>query len=181
MKNLSNSIITLFIALAIVAFGGCSLLEQDIDTQLEDTKLVNETTEGQNIQYSDEITLDATKDEDIRKNLDKIKNWNVVKVSYSLSGFTGTDGTTFSGTVTVRPQSGSASVDTNVSNLDLKALSDSGEIRALGFSETELAEIAKWFEEEQIVIVKYAGTLSQGPTSFYLTVYIDLEVKAKVL
>lgn len=180
MKKPSNRLL-LFFSVMIIAVAGCSLLEQDIDAELSDTIFVNETTQGQNIQYSDEIILDATTDQDIEDNLNKIKDWRVEKISYSISGFIGDGGTTFSGNVIVRPQSGSGSVSTSVTNLDLKALSTSGEVRVLGFSETDLAKIAGWFDKEQIVVVEYNGTLSQGPTSFNLTVYIDLKVKAKVL
>lgn len=180
MRKFSNNLL-LFIAVIFIGINGCSLLEQDIDAEISGSKFVNETTEGVDIPYSDVIELDATTDQDIRDNLDKIKEWDVTKVSYSLSGFIGEGGTTFSGAVKIGPQSGSGTISTSVSGLDLKALSDSGEIKVLGFSETDLAKVAGWFDKEQVVVVTYEGTLSEGPTSFYLTVYINLRVKAKVL
>lgn len=169
---------------AALAFSGCSLFEKDIEAEVDGTFFVNESDQGEDIQYSDFILINATQDSDISDNLDKIKEWSVKKISYSLSGFDGDASTTFSGSVSIKalnPSSGTTSVSASVSNINLQDLSSSGEKVALSLSQTELATIAGWFDSDERVEIYAQGTLSKAPTSFNLTIYIELVVKAKVL
>lgn len=174
----------LLLLVSMLCFTGCSLFEKDIEAEVKGTFFVNESTEGVNIPYSEFIVIDATDDSDIRDNLDKIKDWSVQKISYSLNGFSGDPSTVFSGAMQLRSAgttSGITSVSASVQNLNLADLSSSGAKNELNLSATDLATIAGWFDADERIEVFMQGTLSQAPTSFNLVVYIELKVKAKVL
>jgi hypothetical protein len=182
MKNPRNKIINLVLVLAVLFFGKCTLLEQDIDGELSTIIGVNESKDDTNIQYSSSSVISADSDEDIKDNLDKIKDWSVSELSYSIMNFNGDPATTFSGTMGFSRRNGSsATITASVSNLKFSDVSDNGKKYKVGLSESDLNTIAGWFNDDQAVKIYLDGVLSDGPVSLDVKVYAKVKIKVKIL
>jgi hypothetical protein len=178
-KFISNKGTIVF--LMMVFFSGCSLLEADFSGEVEAYFAVNESNAGSNISYNEVKVLNATDEEDIRDNLDKVKDWTVEKVTYAIKNYQGDPSTTFSGTLGFSEASGtSPSISTSVSGLNLSSLSN-GPRQALGLSGNDLATMASWLDSDPKIKVYLKGNLSQGPIYFDLVVYANLKIKASIL
>jgi hypothetical protein len=182
---MKNSIISCGFAallISLIFIGSCSLLEHDVEAELKATFNVNETQTGTNLPYDDQRTIKATDDEDIAKDLSKIKDWNVRQVFYRISNYQSGAQATFTGSIIVNPPNKpNENVKASVSNIDLQALSNAGTKVKLNVSGTDLGKIASWFDEYEAVQVTCQGTLSEAPVYFVTTIYVDLVVKVKLL
>ncbi len=182
MKNYLKT--TTFVAClaAFFLFSKCSLLETDVDGELNSTLSVNESKTDANIQYSNTMVIDADSDEDIADNLDKIKEWSVSQISYSIWSYDGYPTATFTGSLGFSQRSASSpSINVAMSGLDLSNLSNDNIKHKLNLSESQLNTIAEYFDKDQAIKVYFNGTLSQGPVYFNLEVFAKVKVKAKVL
>ncbi len=160
-------------------FQRCSLFEQDIDGELSTTLLVNETTSGTNMSYSEEETIDASSDPDIRDNLDKIKEWTASEILYSIMGFSGTTGTTASGSIGFSRESASSpAVSVSVSGVNLSDVSDNGTKYKLSLTSDQLKTIADILDKDQAIKVYLSGQLSTTPATFNVKIYAKIMVKA---
>jgi len=179
-----KTIVCFIAAIALIAMAflsGCSLIEKDFDGEVSVHYPVNETDDDSDITYDEIRTLNALDDEDIRDNLEKIQNWTVTKVSYSISGYQGDDDATFSGILGFSRNSDmSASISVPVSGLKLSDLNGKAKLD-LGLSSSDLSKLASWFEADNALKVYMNGTLSQGPISFYLDVYAGIRIRARIL
>lgn len=182
MKNPNNFIALISIAIILLPFTQCSLLEQDIDGELSASIPVNESQEGVNLQYSNTAVLSADSDKDIKDNLDKIKDWSVQKISYSITGFSDDPSITFSGSIGFsRRSDNSPSITASVSNLEFAKVTDNGQKYTVNLSEADLAKIAAILDADQAIKVYWNGVLSQGPVSCSVVVYAKVKITAKIL
>lgn len=166
----------------VLLFSGCTLFETDVDGELSAMIGVAESKTDANIQYSNTVVLSADSDEDIEDNLDKIKDWTVSQISYSIWSFDGYPTATFSGTLGFSQRSASSpSITVSVSGLVLSDLSNDNVKHKLNLSEVQLNTIADYFDKDQAIKVYFEGTLSQGPVYFDLEVFAKVKVKAKIL
>ena len=181
MKNSQKKIILLIIVSLALPISQCTLIEEDIDGELSTTIPVNETQQGTNIDYEDSQILSADSDKDISDNLDKIKSWDVQKISYSIMGFKDDPSITFSGSVGFsRRNENSPSITASVSNLEFAKITDNGKKYKISLSDTDLAKIASIFDSDQAIKVYWKGVLSQGPMSCSVKVYAKVKVRAKL-
>ena len=157
MKDQTKTI-AITLALTVLFLGACSLLEEDIDGELSTTIGVNESKEDVNIQYSSISVISADSDKDIKDNLDKIKDWTVSELSYSIMNFQGDPSTTFSGSLGFsRRNESSATISASVSNVNLDNVSDNGTKYKLNLTPTQLNTIAKYFDADQAIKVYLTG------------------------
>jgi len=182
MKITNKKIILFTLVLSAIFFGKCSLLEHDIDGEISTTLNVSESKSGTDILYMNTSVLNADSDKDIKDNLDKIKDWAVTGVSYSILGYTGGDTGTFSGSIGFSKKSNTtASISVPISNLNLSAVSDDGKKYKLSLSESQLATIAGYLKDDLAVKVYLDGTLNKAPMSFDLKIYESVRVTGKLL
>lgn len=182
MKISNNKVILFALVLSGIFFSKCSLLEHDIDGELTTTLNVSESKSATDVLYQNTTVLDADSDEDIQDNLDKIKDWAVTEVSYSIMGYTGDESGTFSGSIGFSKKSDtSASISVSIANLNLNDVSDDGKKYKLSLSESQLATIAGYLKDDQAVKIYFDGTLSTAPMSFDLKIYESVRVTGKLL
>jgi hypothetical protein len=181
MKNLKKIIIPVVLSAILLPFSQCTLLEQDIDGELSAIIPVDETDQDKNIHYSNSMILSANSDKDIKDNLDKIKDWSVKQISYSIMGYKGDPSTSFSGSVGFSKRGADVpSITASVSNLIFDNVSDNRQKYKVNLSEADLAGIAKILDADQEIKVYWKGTLSQGPVNCSVKVYAKVKIKAKL-
>ncbi len=173
MKNAVSIVVAAFLS-------GCSLLEGNFSGEAEVTFGIYESKAEQNITYSDVRVIDAADDEDIRDNLDKVKDWQVEEISYTIRNYDGDPSATFSGSMGFsRESSTSPTITASVNNLKLNDLNN-GAMQKLALSGTDLATMASWLDKDQKIKVYLSGVLSQGPVMFDLVVSAKIKIKAKI-
>ena len=98
MKKLLSATLILF---AVVSFSACDLFDNADDVaftrDLEESFDVTIAGEGQDVEYSENLVLDATMDDDIDKYKDRITEIDVNKIEYQITSFNGPEGATASG------------------------------------------------------------------------------------
>ena len=182
MKKSHKFFRSFVIVLLALPISQCSLFEQDIDGELSTSIPVNETQQGKDLQYSNSMVLSADSDQDIKDNLDKVKDWSVKEVSYSIMGFQGNASITFSGSLGFSRRSDSSpSITASVSNLMFSDVNNNGKKYKINLSETQLAKIAAFLDADQALKVYWNGVLSEGPMSCSVIVYAKVKITAKIL
>lgn len=182
-----KSIITSLSALIIVALlGSCDLFDKADDvsfsSDLKKSINVNESSSNSDISYSSDFTIDFSSDAEADKYREKVKDVTVNKVTYKISNFDGTAGTTFTGDLSFGPASGgSFTVATALTNVDLKAASDSGNEFEIPLNQTDINTVTELLKNDKAIKVLVAGTLSQGPVSFILEVKANVKLTADAL
>ena len=180
MKNFikQKTTVSLFIAILL---SGCSLLEGDFSGEVHTTFAIHESSSGSNISYNNIQTINAEDDDDIRNNLDKVKNWSVEKISYKIQNYQGDAATTFSGSLGFsKISANSPAILVSVTGVNLSSLNN-GPKQDSGLSASDLATIASWMDSDHKVKVYMQGVLSQGPVSFDLVVYATVKITAGIL
>lgn len=181
MKNLRKIIAPLVISAMLIPFSQCTIFEHDIDGELSASIPVNESKEDQNLQYFNSMILSANSDDEIKDNLDKVKDWTVNQISYSIAGYNGDPSTSFSGSLGFsRRNANTPTITASVSNLIFDDVSDNGQKYKVNVSEADLAEIAKILDSDQEIKVYWNGVLSQGPVNCSVKVYAKVKIKAKL-
>jgi hypothetical protein len=173
MKTQILRVISLVVMVSFTTlFVACDLLDEvddiDFDATLEESIDVTEASTGTNVSYTETIILDATADPDIDEYKDKITGFTINKVSYQITSFDGTAGTTFTGTSTV---------SATITNLNLQTAYSSGQIFDLTISQADVDKVAALLKDDKAVKIYLAGVLSKTP--LYCTVRIILEVSVK--
>ncbi len=106
----------------------------------------------------------------------------VNKITYKISNFVGTAGTTFSGEMAFAQASATSfTIAATINDLDLSQASNSGTSFDLDFSPTDINTIAGLLKNDKSVQVLVSGTLSEGPASFRVEVTINATITADAL
>jgi hypothetical protein len=182
MKKFLFASLSTIIALT---FSNCSVFEKADDVSfnapIEQTFNVNITTAGTNVTMNQEITLDATDNDEINKYKDKIKEVKVNKVTYQVTAFTGDFGTKFTGGVGVGSLTAAPVVTKAIADFDVRAAFQSGEEFQLDLTTDDVSKIAALLKTDKKVKTAWTGLLSQTPVSFTVKVVIDATIKADAL
>lgn len=181
----TNFIILLSTLFAITLISSCGLLDDAGDisfpSDLKKSIDVNETATGMNLPYSSEILLDATADSEIKKYKDKIKSISVNSIKYKISNFTGTAGTTFTGSMAFGKAGQALTISSSLSNVDLQAASNSGAETEVALPQADIDKIAALLKDDKAVTISVSGTLSEAPTSFKLEIIVNAKITANPL
>ena len=182
MKKNARSFPIIVAIFSLLIFSTCSLFEQDIDGELSTSIPVIEEQQGVDLQYSNSMILSANSDKDIKDNLDKIKDWSVLEVSYAIRDFDDDPSITFSGSLGFSRRSvNTPTISASVSGLVFADVNNSGKKYKVNLSASDLAEIAKILDADQEIKVYWNGVLSQGPMNCTVWVYAKVKITAKIL
>ena len=167
-------------------FFSCDLLDDaddvSFDTTLEQNIYAAESNPGTNVAHDEVITLDATTDPDINEYKSKIKGFKIKKITYKVTSFDGTPGTTFSGTLAFGDASTSASsVAATITNLNLSAGVTNGTEFEVTLDPADVNEVQAMLKSDKAVKIYLDGTLTQTPAYFTLHVILDVTVEADAL
>lgn len=183
MKTQALRVFSLIVMVSFTTlFVACDLLDDaddiDFDATLEQSINVTEASTGTNVNYAETIILDATDDPDIDEYKDKITGFTINKVSYQITGFDGTAGTTFTGTLSFGDASlATSTVSATITNLNLQTANSSGQIFDLTISQADVDKVAALLKDDKAVKIYLDGVLSNTP--LYCTVRVILEVTVK--
>ncbi|MBA4053184.1 MAG: hypothetical protein C0490_00585 [Marivirga sp.] len=174
------------LALTTTLFSACDLLDKaddvNFDASVEETILITEENEGNNVAYTETITLDATSDPDISKYKSKISGFIIKKISYQVVSFDGQTGATFSGTLSFGDASqGTPTVAATVNNLNLQQAYTSGQTFDLVINQSDVDKIAAMLKDDKAVKLYLNGLLSATPLFSSIRVILDVSVKADAL
>jgi hypothetical protein len=176
----------LMMAVSAPLFLSCDLLDDaddvSFDTTLEQNIYAAESNPGTNVDYDEVITLDATTDPDINEYKEKIKGFKINSITYKVTSFDGTPGSTFSGTLAFGDASTStSSVAATITNLDLSAALTSGTEFEVTIDQADVNEIQAMLKSDKAVKIYLDGTLSETPVYFTLHIILDVTVEADAL
>lgn len=172
--------------LTATLFTSCNLFDKADDVTfnrtLDQNIAVSETSSGKDVPYEQEIVLDATTDSEIERYKDKIKGFEVKKINYTISSYTGDFSTIFNGILAFGDEAGSTSnVSATITNLDLKAAYTAGTVFELTIPASDVAKVESMLKDKKAVKVYLTGTLSQTPVSFVMSVTLDVAIQANTL
>ncbi|HEY9046134.1 MAG TPA: hypothetical protein VIN08_09570 [Ohtaekwangia sp.] len=174
----------LFLTATLLA--SCNLFDKADDvafnTTLDHDIEASESTSGTNVTYQQVITLDATSDSEISRYKDKIKGFEVNKIKYTISSYSGAFATKFTGKFGFGDESGTSyTVSTTITDLDLQAAYTAGTVYELTLPVTEVAKIEAMLRDKKEVKIYVDGTLSQTPVAFTISVSLDVSIQADAL
>ncbi|MHA6246402.1 hypothetical protein ACXYMU_00575 [Pontibacter sp. CAU 1760] len=161
-KHLQLVLSAAVLAVAIAA-AACSELDRKIDVPQSFTFLLDQA-ENTGTDFAMVVDKD-TRDGDIEKHKDKIKNSAIEKVTFVVESYSGVGGTTLTGNLQFA-QKGNGSYKTigSVSNANLQALSASGEEVPVSISnESVKNELKELIMQGNIISFKLEGSTSSNP------------------
>ncbi len=180
MQKLLKNAALFTLVCSLLILGRCSFLDWNINGELSTTMEVREAREDVNIHYSSTSMLSADSDDDIKDNLNKIKDWNVNELSYAVRNFEGDPSITFSGEIGFsKIDASSASITASVSDLILSEISDNGKKYVINLSESQFNTMSMWLDEDHGISIYIEGVFSEGPAAFDLKVNIDISVNVQ--
>lgn len=176
----------ILLVMITILFSGCDLLNKaddiNFDASLETSISVTEESTGTDVAYNKVVILDATTDGDINKYQNKISGFTIHKISYQIVSFDGTNGATFSGTLSFGDATQTVpTVAATISNLNLQTAYTSGQLFDLSFSQSDVEKIQSLLKANKAVKIYLNGTLSATPLYCVIEVFLDVTVKADAL
>lgn len=175
---MKNRIIVTIMSTLIVAglLSSCDLFDKVDDVSFnsvfEKSLTVDNAGAGT---YSDAIILDATADPEINKYKDKITALVVNSITYRVSNYDGPVDATFNGDMLFGTNGTLGTIA--IEGLSLSSTTE----QELQFSQSEIDAIGAQLKDNNTVTVTMAGTFSDGPVSFVVTVKVDATITADAL
>ncbi|MDN5215410.1 hypothetical protein QQ020_25245 [Fulvivirgaceae bacterium BMA12] len=182
MKKLSRTLIQVTInMILIVCVFGCDLINDaksiDFDVTLEDDFEIN-ATEEDGTEYTQQIVLDATANADVRDNLSKIEKYQINKIEYTISGYSGSPENLFSGSIQFSDlANNTGQFSAALSNVNLSTAAAAG-TQTLPVSENDLRELENILKNSNGLKVFMIGNFSQVPVNFTLNIKLTVKVEA---
>lgn len=185
MRTTKKTILGL--ALAAFLFGGCDMFEQlddvTLDIEIQHTFHISETLDtDEPIFYFSESTIDAEQDENFKKYKDKIKEFTVHTITYTVTDVEeGADVEFTDGLGEFFATDGSNTAFASASIPAKNIGASEGQTHTLDYSTEDLNAIAQQLEHVSQVKFKVSGTLSHGPATFKVPVTLHCTIKADAL
>ena len=158
------------VAIFVVLSCNDDIAEININSSLTEEIPVSATEADQNIAY--ETTIDAKSDSDILENLEKIKEYQIESVTFTVTEYNGPDTANLSGTLSVGNSAKTFSAD--IPSLNIKLFAD--EVYNISLSEEQLDELESILLASNQLKVTFSGSVSEAPLSFTLNVTVKTKV-----
>lgn len=131
------------------------------------------------VNENDPLTIDEgfsifLDDPDIQDNLDKIDQYTINKITYTITYYQGINDIILNGSLNI-----GSSVSIPVTNANLNTLFTSATVTELNLSDQDLNNLAKELKSNSYLTGKITGSVSDKP--LYCEVYIELNITAKVI
>ncbi len=171
------------LVLLVFFFSGCDLFEDAADVNFNRvlTASINVNAGPDDQSVSDMVLIDAETDSEVQQYTDKIKEFKVNSITYSLSNYEGPSPCQFTNGTMRFSQSPTnpGNLVASVSSLDLSTAS--GQEIDLGAAENITNEIESFLKDGRKVYVYVEGNLSDTPASFTVQISFDITVTANPL
>ncbi len=173
----------------LILFAGCDLLEKvddiTLEVEIQHTFVIDEKldSEGKSVSYFSTGTIDATKNADFDKYKDKIKEFTVHSVEYTVTNYS-PEGTNviFSNGIGTFFAQGSTSNALAEAGIDIQSVPGAqGQVFTLDYTTQGLEAIAQQLESVHKVDFQVAGTFSETPVAFNVPVTLKCTIKAEAL
>ena len=172
----------------LMLFAGCDLFEKvddvTIEIEIQHTFEITEDfdSDGEPVSYSDIGTIDATKDADFDKYKDKIKQFTVHSVEYTVTDYAAEGDVVFSngmGKFFAQGSTSNALAEAAISIQSVPAAQ--GGTFTLPYTTEGLEAIASQLESVHKVDFQVAGTFSHTPVYFNVPVTLKCTIVADAL
>ncbi len=164
--------------ISLATLFGCNKIESlgtvDVNGDIEKDFNVSITSSDPST-FTDTFNIEAGSNSHIAKYLSQIKSYTVSKVTYRIANYSGAQGVTLTGHI----KFGSISYD--LTNVDLKTLSDNATVTTIPFDKVSLDAIAADFKDGNSVAGTIDGTVSDKPVSFTVAVVVSAVVNVNVI
>ncbi len=178
MKNLR------FLAIILLFAGGiqgCKKIKDvstvDINGDLQKSFTVN-ITESDTTAVSEQFSVDASSNTEINKYLNNVKQYQVKKVTYKITNYTGStdvDPVILNGTLDF------GTVSASITNLNLQSASTSGTDYDTGLTQDDLNTLATEMKSGNSLSGDLKGSVSGKPVTFTVVVTVSIVMTANVL
>lgn len=172
----------------LILFAGCDLFDKvddvTIEIEIHHTFEITEDfdSDGEPVSYSDIGTIDATKDADFDKYKDKIKEFTVHSVEYTVTDYAAEGEVIFSngmGTFYAQGSTANALAEAGITIQSVQA--SQGGAFTLDYTTAGLEAIANQLESVHKVDFEVAGTFSHTPVYFNVPVTLKCTIVADAL
>ncbi len=177
MKNLRLMVILLLIG----GIQGCNKVKDvstvDINGDLQKTITVT-ITENDTTAVSEQFSVDASSNAEIQKYLKNVKQYQVKKITYKISDYTGStkvDPVILNGTLNF------GTVSAAITDLNLQSASTSGNEIDSGLTQDDLNTLATDMENGNSLSGDLEGSVSGKPVTFTVTFTVSIVMTANVL
>jgi len=166
----------------LIGFNSCNevakLVDFGIPMTFEDQFVMNISSTDDNV-FEDVIVVDASGNQEVKDNLSNIANFDIGKLAYKVTSFTGDDAIVGDGFVQFFNDEGNIGDPVSTGQIAFRQLADSG-------NEVEIPidnDLKKILEDkllsDQIFSMRFYGTVSDKPMQADISVFITVEAKVK--
>jgi hypothetical protein len=171
-----KSILSSLLFFTICTFSACELADKPEDIAFDvivpiSFSINDQTVNATGKSYSEVETLDATVNPDVALYSDKIKEFVVNKITYTISGANPTSVTFADGVLKI------SATDNTIATAGTISLANTAETN-LNLNSTGISELATKLLDDKQEIILLQGTLSKTPVTFNITFKFYLTTKA---
>lgn len=171
--------LSILLLVVFSAFSSCDLLDKaddvSFDTTLPLTFIIDENADNPGgMSYSDTQLLDATSDPEVAKYANKIKEFKVNKITYSISAVDPSGVTFNSGSIVV---ASSGTTIASAGNVSLTSVTDV----ELSANTAGFNELAANLLDDKEELIKLQGTFTKTPIAFTLACKFHVTITANAL
>jgi hypothetical protein len=173
----------LLIAVAAFAFTACDKVASIENFAISNTfeeVVTLDVKDSDPTAFAKDFTIDATTDSDFKNNLSNIASYNIKKLSYKVSAFSGDDATTATGVAQFYDGVNAIGAPIDMGVISFKALLNSGNVSEISVSNDLKKLVQEKLLNNNAVTLRVTGVLSDKPMKADLVISLEVEALVRV-
>ena len=170
----------LFAAIAILGFTSCDEVAKALDFGIPITfeeQYALDIPDGAPNTFEEVMVIDATGNQEVKDNISNISRFELNKVWFTVTSFTGDDAITSDVTVQFYNDEGNIGNPINTGVVEFRKLVDSGDETIIVLSDELRTTLEGKLLSDQVFSMRLSGTVSGTPMTADLSVFVTVEAK----
>lgn len=167
-------------AIAILGFNSCTEVAEALDFGIPITfeeQYSMDILDGSPNTFEEVMVIDATGNQDVKDNISNISKFDLNKVWFTVTSFTGDEGITTDAIVQFYNDEGNIGNPISTGTIEFKKLVDSGDETIIVISNELKTTLEGKLLDDQIFKMRLSGTVSGSPMTANLNVFVTVEAK----
>ena len=166
----------------LIGFNSCNevakLVDFGIPMTFEEQLEMDISSTDDNV-FENVMVIDASGNQDVKDNIDNIANFDIGKLTFKISSFTGNDAIVSDGFVQFFNDEGNIGNPISTGLIEFRKLTDSGNEVEIPVDNDLKNTLEEKLLNDQIFSMRIYGTVSDKPMKADISVFITVEAKVK--
>jgi len=166
----------------LIGLGSCDEVAEALDFGIPmtfDHAFVMSISATDDNTFEEVMAVDASGNQEVKDNIDHIAKFDLNKVAFIVTSFTGDDAIVADGMVQFFNDEGNIGAPISTGNIAFKALVDSGDETIIAVSNELKSTLEDKLLQDQAFSMRMYGTVSDKPITTNMTMIVEVEAKVK--